>query len=103
MESRIQKLDHLGCDAVLPHHIDCYAYTACVGTHNPLDVYKTSLHYIRWLADVAHEKGMAFGLSGAPGMFVYFFCVSLRISHVFRIHNVCQHCVKRLVLCHRHG
>lgn len=67
MEARIQKLANIGCDAVLPHRIDCYANTACVGKHNPLDVYQTSLHYVRWLADAAHERGMAFGYSDAPG------------------------------------
>jgi hypothetical protein len=68
MEARIQKLAHMGCDAVLPQRIDCYANAACVDQHNPLDLYKISLHYVRWLADVAHEKGMAFGQADAPGM-----------------------------------
>lgn len=65
---RMKSAKSLGCTAVLPLDIDCYAYRSC---YRPMGgsskVNSAQGEYNTWMSDTAHENDLMIGYFDAPG------------------------------------
>lgn len=65
----MQRLRDMGCDGVIAEDLDCYSQDSCVQhTGGAIELFKAAVDYTTWMADKAHEQGLAFGQVDAPGV-----------------------------------